>query len=149
MKAVVKYQANDGSLFDDEATASSHDKFLAALKTLEATLPPLPQNDGCSFANGDGYIQHDSATVRAYKQAILRLAAERKLGFKFAEWVDHPDDVHPHGVVGRILSDGDRHLYKAWYRMMCMDDQLREWGQPYFALNPGTGKSFEIKRRAA
>src|SRR4051812_40306706 len=115
MKAVLKYQANDGTVFDDEAAAASHEAFLAALAKIEEILPPIPKNDGSQFANGEGYIQHCPDDVRAYKQGLLKLTAGRNLGFKFAEWAEIPDQVHPNGIVGRILSDGDRHLYRAWY----------------------------------
>jgi hypothetical protein len=39
--------------------------------------------------------------------------------------------------AGRVINDtAPNFVYKAWYRFMCLDDQLREWGQPYYASHP-------------
>ena len=48
-------------------------------------------------------------------------------------------------IIGRYLDDaGTNAVYSAWYRFMSMDDLYREWGQPYYALNPGTGKQNQL-----
>lgn len=47
----------------------------------------------------------------------------------------HPAaDIHPFSVAGRVLDSGP--LSRAWWRFMCIDEQWREWEQPYFARNP-------------
>lgn len=48
------------------------------------------------------------------------------------------------GIAGRYFNDGNDHLYRLWNRVMATDDAFREWGQPYFALNPGKGKNKQL-----
>jgi hypothetical protein len=143
MKAVTKYQADDGRLFDSESAAIEHEFYLSEIEGIEKALPPRP-DDGCKFENGDGYLQHTQESVDAFKREILMLAARRLKDPKLAEWAKKPQEVHGFSYVGRLLDDCDRHLYGLWSRVMCMDEKNREWGQPYFALNPGTGKDFPI-----
>lgn len=45
------------------------------------------------------------------------------------------------GWIGRYFDDGGHNcLYEAWSRLRCIDEKGREWGQPYYALNPEKGE---------
>lgn len=142
MKPVTKYQADDGKVFDTEQEAVKHDAKAVSIKGLAKLLKPIPENDGCSFANGDGYVQQDALKVQEYKRGIMLLGACHHA--KMAEWAKNPIEVHPQSIVGRILSDCDDLLYRAWHRVMCMDSQFREWGQPYYANHPEDAKQHEV-----
>jgi hypothetical protein len=144
VKVVTKYESNDGKLFDSEADAVGHEEYLKQAKTVAGILPPRP-DDGCKFDNGAGYIQHTPELVREYKRAVLLLAASKRPDVKFAEWAEKPDQVHGMSVVGRYIDDGcDKYIGRLWYRVCCLDDQCREWGQPYFALHPGRAENFKM-----
>jgi len=141
MKPVTKYQADDGRIFDTEQDAIKHDAKVLSVKDAYKLLKPTPQDDGCDFANGGGYVQQDPIKVQEFKRQIMLMGAEHHS--KMAEWAKNPMEVHPQSIVGRILSDCDSTLYGAWNRVMCMDDKFREWGQPYYAINPDKGEQRE------
>lgn len=142
MKAVTKYQSDDGKIFDTEKEAIARDSKALSIKDAYKLLKPIPKNDGCDFANGKGFIQQDPLKVQEFKRQILLLGAIHHE--KMAEWAKDPISVHPQSIVGRILSDCDDLLYRAWSRVMCIDDKWREWGQPYFAINPDKGEQVEV-----
>lgn len=143
MEAVTRFKTFDGELFETDAEAQEHEAYLMKVKDVENMLHPLPQNDGCSFANGDGYIQHTKEAFNAYKAAILELGGKH-VHSAMTEWAKNPDEVHNMGIAGRYFDDGDHGLYKLWNRVMCTDADFREWGQPFFALNPGKGKMVKV-----
>ena len=108
-----------------------------------ALLSPTPKDDGCSFANGDGYIKHDKAKLRNAQIQILKLCKER-IDHKWIQQTIEDESVHP-SYVGRLIDDYNiRPLNKAWFRFMCVDNQNREWGQPYYANNPEKGKQVQL-----
>jgi hypothetical protein len=141
---VTRYEANDGSLFESETEATAHDAYLEEVKVVEAMLPARP-DDGSQFENGAGYLQHTPEKVREFKRAVLMLAAKDDPDSEFIEWAREPDRIRGMGIVGRSIDDGcDRYVGRLWHRVRCMDDRCREWGQPYFAPNPGEGEAFAI-----
>jgi hypothetical protein len=142
MEQVKMYKTNDGRLFATEQEAVEHEAKLKSVKELYKLLKPIPENDGCRFANGHGFVQQDPIAVQEFKRKVMLMGAAHHE--KMVEWAKNPIDVHPQSIVGRILSDCDSVLYKAWSRVMCMDDKYREWGQPYYALNPDEGEQVEV-----
>ena len=124
MQQITKYQTKDGEVFDDEASALKHENKLLVVEHLYKLLNPIP--DGCAFLNGDGFVQQDEKRIREYKRMILIMAGEKTLA-------ENPDEVEPMGYIGRMLCDTDGMLWEAWQRLMCIDSQFREWGQPYYA----------------
>jgi hypothetical protein len=108
-------------------------------------LPAKPKIPGCGFENGDGFIQHDRKTFLNVRHRLLEI---------FADECDHPwikqaladDSVHPSGIA-RLLDDGgNRALQDAWHRIYCTDEQFREWGQPFFRMNPHQAKQVCLAR---
>ena len=140
MKAITKYEADDGKIFDSAEAAIKHDAKRISVKKIMRLINPIP--DTIDFVTGDGYVQQDALAVQEFKRQILLMGAVHHN--KMAEWAKNPIEVHPQSIVGRILSDCDHELYKAWHRVMCIDDSYREWGQPYFAINPDQGKQVEV-----
>ena len=137
MRKITVWVANDGCRFDKASDCKKYEVFAAKVAKVVALLPPVPKDDGCSFGNGHGYIQHDPKVVKQYKGLLLDLI-ETKTDHKWVKQA-RADNIHP-SWIGRLLSDmGNRPLDNAWYRMSCMDKSCREWGQPYFANNPDKG----------
>lgn len=143
MKKVERYQAIDDSIFEKAEEAIAHDEYQAKIFDVSNMLPPLPKEDDCNFANGHGFIQHDKEVFNKYKSAILELGGLR-VHSEMTEWAKTPDEVPNMGITGRYFDDGDPELYRLWGRVMCTDSDYREWGQPYFALNPGKGELKKI-----
>ena len=96
---------------------------------------PRAIDEGCAFANGGGYIQHTHEAVQVFLEATQRLFNEHTptLAGMFRE--------NPRGIVGRYLDDNNSPLYYLYGRISRIDGQHREWGQPYFVLNPGKAKN--------
>ena len=142
MKTIQKYEANDGSVWDTETECLAHESLCERIRNVMKAFPPLPKNDGCSFANGGGYIQLSEPIVTKVREQLLDLIGEKVTH----KWVQesrggkkHPSWVH------RLLSDCEiTPLSKAWYRICCVDDQWREWGQPYYAAHPTEGEQRQI-----
>ena len=130
MKTIEKYQAKDGREFANPVACLAHEDLCEARDVLMSLLRPIPKDDGCSFANGNGFVQQDKAVVSEVRSGLERLAGM---------------DGKPFGYIGRCLDDSDSPLYSAWVRVaMCVDSQGREWGQPYYAMNPGAGKMMAL-----
>ncbi len=143
MKTITKYQAYDGSEFTNPIACTTYEQHSRAADAIIAQLPPTPEDDGCEFANGGGYIQHDTALVLKVRRELLTQAAKE---------TDHPHikqslestSVHPswaHRVIDECCTN---RLAFAWLRIACIDKDSREWGQCYYAWNPGTGKDIRI-----
>jgi hypothetical protein len=144
MKPITMYEAVDGSRHDTEEKARRRDILVDDVNVALAGLVPKPDDPTCSFANGHGYVQQSPASVRECKRQLMAIAKHTIGGYEHV-WDADPDDVHPMGVAGRIIDDsGHRPLYVAWSRLMCIDADAREWGQPYYALNPGKGEQFAV-----
>lgn len=84
-----------------------------------------------TFSTGQFYIQHIPEILEKAQREFLELCyqiTENKIYLS--------EKVHRQGIVGRYLDDsGIKILYHNWHRFMCIDEQYREWGQPYFAIN--------------
>jgi hypothetical protein len=138
MKPIIKYRADDGSEHDNEAQAIERDKLCAEVAEVMGLLPAKPNDTGCRFANGHGYIQHDPATALRVRHAILTIAARLCNHELIAQAIADPVGVHA-SWPGRIISESCPHpVWVAWERFSCMDAQWREWGQPYYANNTPT-----------
>jgi len=132
MKQVIKYQAFDGTEFVDDEECQKYEKFERTILEIASQLPSRPEDDGCAFSNGAGYIQHEALTVVKVRNELLRKAQELSKHKWFQETIDSKSFVHP-SWAGRIIGElSSRALNAAWDRISCIDKQCREWGQPYF-----------------
>jgi len=133
-ETVTDFVTVDGKRFRDQATAEKHEAEYLAVKPI---LDRLPNSNP---AHGE-YVQHDPAMLRQIKAELFALAVG-KCSKQFPLWKTfNPDEVHPSGIVGRVLSDYGGPLSDAWYRLACFNFDLgREYDQPYFANNPSESK---------
>jgi hypothetical protein len=139
MQQVTKFQAKDGRLFDSQESCGKHESMLLAVEKAIGLLEPVPQDDGCKFANGGGYVQQDMMEVHESMREVVEISGVNIDKCK----IDFMRNPFPYrnSIIGRYLSDGDNNaVYAAWCRFMCMDDLYREWGQPYYAANPNAGE---------
>lgn len=139
MKAIVKYEAEDGKEFDSEKECLDYENLIARVNNIMKVLPPLPKDNGCRFSNGEGFVQHDKKTLRKVQIGLLK-EIKKHVEHKWVEQTIEDENVHP-SYVARLLDDYSiSPLSKAWYRFICTDKLGREWGQPYFANNPDKAK---------
>jgi hypothetical protein len=137
METITKFKAIDGKEFTSEIECLKYELLIKRVDEIMALLPKIPKDDGCNFANGGGYIQHEKTTLRNAQIQLLEICKE----YIDHKWIQQTIDETVHSsYVGRLLGDyGIRPLENAWYRFSCVDKQYREWGQLYFATNPDKG----------
>lgn len=138
MKQITKYQAFDGKEFTSEVECENYEDFSNRVKEAMIGWPEEPKNDGCSFANGGGYIQIPKEILRCVRIRLLDLISEK---------CDHPwvketydESKHASWVGGLIGEMPYPELQKAWGRLCNIDTEGREWGQGYYAAHPNEGK---------
>ena len=143
MKTITKFRAIDGKEFNNENECLDYENLISKVNNIMKTLPSLPKDDGCSFSNGNGYIQHDKMILRKVQINLLK-EIKNHIDHKWIQQTIDDENVHP-SYVGRLVGDYDiKPLNKAWNRFMCIDKLGREWGQPYYASNPNEGKQICI-----
>lgn len=134
---IVRYQARDGSVWNSEAAADRRDRLNFEVAQVMAGLTPRPK----ALEDNKGYLQHSAASVLNVSRLLMSLAAP----FLGADWMQRQRAKHSEdeialgirGCFGRICDGDDSEpLQRAYSRMLCIDDQNREWQQPYFAINP-------------
>jgi hypothetical protein len=132
-RAVTMFRSDDGVLWETDAQAVDRNTIIAACADAIGRLKPRPE----SF---EGYVQQDPVTVLAAKATILKIADRD--GHLSKHWdIADPAKVASRGIIWRVIDEmSDSPIAKAWWRFTCMDDECREWEQPYFAINPGTGE---------
>ena len=131
MKEVTRFEAFDGETFDTKLECSTHEKRENAIKKTMSELASRPKDS--NFSNGDGYVQQDRVKVEKAMIEIVKISGIEQS----PEFRKNPFACR-HGIIGRYLCDGadSGSCYSAWGRFMCMDEEYREWGQPYFAVHP-------------
>ena len=129
MQSITKFKSKDGKEFN---SAQECLKYEDILERVEDILKHLPSYDDISFSNGEGYIQHERGVKQSLEKDIVALANKY-----FAPKEPYTQFNY---YLGRIIDDsGMRCLNSLTYKIMCIDDLNREWGQPYFAINPDKG----------
>lgn len=75
------------------------------------------------------YIQHTPDSVEKTQADFLKICDEVLKSDYYTT-----GKIHRQGIIGRYLDDcGVSELYSTWTRFMCIDEQYREWSQPYYA----------------
>ena len=148
MKSKTVFIADDGMRYDTKAEAQVNESLTTKIARAIAPLGPRPRDPKCEFDNGGGYLPHDPAVVLACRVDVVKILKVGPLK-QDLDLCGEPhmhqglplEQYHPMGWLGRVIDDSDlpRAVKDAWYRFQCIDDQGREWGQVYFALNPTKG----------
>lgn len=139
MKQITKYVSDDGVEFASQKNAKAYDLILKKVKLIMVNLVPIP--DDINFQNGHGFVKQDASKVKASRSKLLKLGYEVFPGTE--------KDKVPFSFIGRYFDDsGYNCLYSAWTRLSSIDDQSREWGQPYYAINPNEGEQKEFVKTA-
>jgi hypothetical protein len=146
MKTITKYEAKDGSEFSSESACLSYENRLNKADKIMSRLKPLPKDSHCDFANGGGYLQQDLALVKECAEDILELV-KGCIGNSLYNEIKGKAFKARFGIVGRYLCDGDHPANRAWCRLGHIDNQGKEWGQGYYAINPSKGKQQEYKEK--
>lgn len=137
---IIKYRADDGSEWKTIAEAVTRDVLCGEIG---AVMEPLGDR---VRIDSNQYVQHDPATVIKCRVGILALAAREFPSFDIFSHKP-PEEVHPRSIASRILDDLGGPLCRAWNRFSCIDEQGREYEQPYYAINgnPTAERIFPVK----
>ena len=126
MRPVTMYRSRDGRVFETEADCLRHEEILNAADEIHTIIGPRPKDPHCVFANGGGFIQRVGDSVGAARERLSVLALQ------------YHGSSRP-----RVIDDCDSPLSDVSFRLRCIDSQGREWGQPYYAINPHSGTQEE------
>lgn len=130
MQAVTRYKAKDGAVFDDAAACEAHEALIAAIAAAFEGAPLQPEDDGCAFANGHGYLQWTRETYDRVLAALVALVPADLL--KYAPM--------SYGFM-RALDDSGHKLYGPFCRMLNIDGRPREYGQLFYKLHPNEAEN--------
>lgn len=142
MIKIEKYKAIDGKEFNDPDQCLEYEALIDRVNTIMKPFGDRP--DDSDFQNGvRGYIQHDRDVFLSVKRNILEEIGKH-INHQWIKDTMERDNVHPSWVARLIGDCGIRPLDRAWFRFQCIDNQYREWGQPYFANNPHEAESQKV-----
>ena len=148
MKEIIKYVAKDNTEFTDKAKCIAHEDTIDRVDAILQRLPKLPEDDGCKFVNGGGYIKHDRKVLLSVWNDLID-EFKKVIDHK---WMDESKDMKADASwVGKLVGDYDiKPYWKAWNRMSCIHrESSREFGQPYYANNPDKAEQFELAKNTA
>lgn len=138
MKPITRYEAIDGHTFKTAEECEKYERLLAELKRINAMLRRAV-DEGCNFANGYGFVQQTPEALKRFDEAFAEFLA----GYISQETANLYSKC-PQGIVGRYLSDGGGAFYDAayrlWVRRYSIDEENREWGQPFYAMPQNKGR---------
>ncbi len=143
MKAITVYKSIDGSRRDTPEQALERDVLCALIAAAMIPLGKIPS--GTNFGNGEGYIRHSDVIVEQVKVSLIGLSRPLLEEWMSTQKKQNLMDRHPSWFV-RMLDDRAEPLERAWTRLWCIDNQFREWGQPYYANHPNEAKQFLLEK---
>lgn len=114
------------------------DRIIPSIMSRLISIEEIEKGD-YDFSNGHGYVQHNKDVVNSVTYDLIEFAydegycGDEKFLSRVKEFVEQ-DKFRQNSIIGRYL-DGTP-FYKHWYRLMCIDSLGREYGQPFFAINP-------------
>lgn len=130
MKEIVKvqYQADDGTLFSSREQCANYELSSSKIDAIVSKLGTKPN------LNDEQYVQHSMSDVNYVRRELCLLANSV---WEHKWFIQTAEDPFTHSYwAGRLISEMDNpKLNAAWYRIMCIDSNGREWQQPYFANN--------------
>ena len=129
IKEVTKYEACDGSQWNKREQAVVHERLIS---TIDGVMSKLPKLD----ISGHNFYQHVPADVLSVQATLAQLAFiaigddQDKHHYDAVVYADKP--MGAYSIIGRFISDHGGPLNGAWCRIMRIDEQFREWEQPYY-----------------
>lgn len=130
-ETIVSYMCTDGTRWEVEDEALSHQLLIEQVDDVMGKLLPVDDND-MQFVNGDYYVQQHADVVIKAREELYKLSqGYMSAGFtpvspykswSNEKWYWYFSDVN---VIAMLAN--------AWRRFWCIDSSYREWGQVYYA----------------
>lgn len=131
MEQIIKWRARDGVEFSSIDECATYEVLCDNVEKALADLPSEPLAHGtCRAINSDIVIKFQREIVRLFRIAVPYLADDKHTLWAFTA-------TRPAGqtLIGRYIDDvAPAPIRRAWFRVMCIDQQFREWSQPYYAI---------------
>lgn len=127
MKKTTIYECNDGTRFDSEKQALEYDALLSKCNSINDV---IGHKVGLEY---DQYVQRNAETVKKQWRVFCNIVAEyipdcAQIAKECGNGTRHRSHI------GRVIDDYNiKCLYNLYYRFECIDEQGREYQQPYFA----------------
>lgn len=128
------YKANDGTTWDNPKDALVRDEYTKAVYEISK-----PFDD--KIPSGK-FIQRTASDVRLFIDRTYDLLV--KYHSKESE-IPALWKQDPRGFVGRYLDDGDDPAYHLYGIILSIDNNYRQWQQPYYAIQANKEISGTIK----
>ena len=145
MKKIIKWKSIDGKEFYSKVECSEYEVLINLVKKVIEPLGSKPEITGCGFENGKGYLQHTREKIEKVTRDLLRLIENEIDHELIKQTIENPIEKHISWAASLVsgYSKFDP-VSKGLYRLQCVDEYFREWGQPYFALNPEKGEQVKL-----
>ena len=129
MRTITKYEADDGTTFDNQADAWEYEHLMINLSNAMGCLHPERELEG------EEYIQHTEGAVRLARDQVIDVIANC-LGMSGGTVEGAKEASHNHTIFGRFVDDSNNKACSAaWTRFMSMNPRNdREYSQPFYML---------------
>lgn len=127
MKEITVYECHDGTRFDSKLDALRYDILLSKCANIDKIIGKKVE-----LEYGQ-YVQRNAETVKKQWRVFCNIVAEYIPDYaQIAKECGNGTRHRSH--IGRVISDYNiKCLYSLYYRFECIDEQGREYQQPYFA----------------
>lgn len=130
MKSVVRFQAADGTEFGDESACAAYETLCTRVERIMARLPKVE-------VSGEDFVQLDGPTVIGVQHDLVLLyeGLRTDMADEHTEFARNAAVPVGMSLIGRYIDDGGpTPLRRAWGRIQRIDNQFREYEQPYYAI---------------
>lgn len=134
---VIRFQAKDGTEWTNLQDAKKREKLINDVNKIMKLIPKV------NIKIGKEFYQHQPKDVLAV-QSALAILAQTILGKGVKKDVDQiliaTKPMGRYSWLGRYLSDTSEAapIDRAWGRLSCIDEEFREWEQPYYTTHTPT-----------
>lgn len=137
MKIIQKFESYCGKVFNTSEECLKYEEISKQVDVILSTLIDSRQYDeDCSFSNGKGFVQHPQNTYKILEKELLKLSNE---------WFKPKKFESVNFRLERYIEDsGITCLNKLSYKLMCIDELGREFGQVYYRNNPQDSELFAL-----
>lgn len=127
MKKITIYECNDGTRFDSEKQAAEYDILLSKCNNINDAIGRKVELEY------DQYVQHNAEAVKKQWRVFCNMVAVAIPDYSQIAKGCGNGKIH-RSHIGRVIDDYNiKCLRSLYYRFECIDEQGREYQQPYFA----------------
>jgi len=129
MEEITQYKTDDGKIFNCREDAAYHELLLEKVEEIESLLKPEDKR----MINGGGYVQHDKESAKK----ALSMFTDLVFSSRDYLWLRRNEYKETLGVILRAISDSKSvHPFGSMAnRLFCIDDEGREFDQPFYKKN--------------